>query len=297
MPRQSTTALLLGCYAVLVVTAVAGMWFGLLVVPLPWPLTFVLVLLPFGFSVLHASGSMGYRRGLFLMLLTVVVSLLAESVGVLTAAVFGPYDYTSVLGPRFLGLVPYIVPMTWFVLVYPSYVVAEWIVPAGWAGQRRRLSVAGLGATAVTAVDVALDPIMVEAGAWVWHVHGAFFGIPVRNYIGWWLTAFSVLYLYLCSCGIGSAQPSGRSTSFARLATLSYTVFAFGGIGACLHMRLVHPALAGMLATAPWIIAGLQSSRGDRTAVLHHARPVERQESSFLASIGSKMAVFRCIRL
>ena len=84
MVGYSATILLLGCYAVLVAAAVAGASSGLLVIPFPWPVTFMIVLLAFGFSVLHASRSMGCRHGLLLMFLTVVVSLLAEIVGVLT---------------------------------------------------------------------------------------------------------------------------------------------------------------------------------------------------------------------
>jgi len=182
------TVFFLGCYVTAFAATVMGLWLGLLVVPFPWPVTFALVLPSFVFCVLHACRSMGRRGGLFLMLLTLVVSLLAESVGVLTSVVFGPYHYTDVCGPCFLGMVPYTVPLVWFILVYPSYVIAEWLVPVGWAGQKRSLVVAGCGATAVTAVDLALDPVMVGAGAWVWHVNGAFFGIPVQNYLGWWLT-------------------------------------------------------------------------------------------------------------
>jgi len=255
---------LLECYAILFAGTVLGVCLGYLVVPFRWPLTLMLVLLPFGFALVHACRSMGYRRGLLLMSLAVAASLLTESVGVLTAAVFGPYHYTPVLGPRFLGLVPYTVPMVWFALVYPSYVVAEWLVPVGWVGRRRRLAVAGLGATVVTAVDMALDPVMVEAGAWVWQVHGAFFGIPLQNYVGWWLTAFAILGLYQWSCAIRLPQPPAGSAALARLALFSYGLFAFGAVGTALHMKLAGPALAAMLAIGPWVTAGLWSMRRTR---------------------------------
>jgi len=261
---ERLAATLLGCYAISVAAMVLAVWFGLLAVPLPWPLTFALVVPPFAFAILHACGSIGWRRALFLVSLTVAASLLAESVGVLTAVVYGRYYYTTVLGPRFLGLVPYVVPMVWFALVYPSYVVAEWLVPGRWVGPQRHMAVAGLGATAVTAVDVALDPVMVEAGAWVWQVRGIFFGIPVQNYLGWWLTAFAILGLCRRSCAIHRPRPPAASASLARLAMFSYAAFAFGAMVTALHMRLAGPAVAALLATTPWVTAGLTSTRGAR---------------------------------
>lgn len=261
---SSPTVVLLGCYSILLSATVLAVWFGILAVPLQWPLTCLLALLPFAFAAVHACRNMGRRPGLLLLFLTVTVSLLSESVGVLTAAVFGPYRYTSVLGPSFFGLVPYMVPMVWFVLLYPSYVIAEWLVPTAWTPGRRRVAVASLAATVVTAVDMALDPVMVEAGAWVWQAPGIFFGIPVQNYVGWWLTAFVILGLYLRSCGVRLTRPPARSASFAKLAIFSYAVFAFATIGMALHMRLVGPALTALLATGVWVTAGLRSTRAAR---------------------------------
>jgi len=187
--------------------------------------------------------------------------------GVLTSVVFGPYHYTDVCGPCFLGMVPYTVPLVWFILVYPSYVIAEWLVPVGWAGQKRSLVVAGCGATAVTAVDLALDPVMVGAGAWVWHVNGAFFGIPVQNYLGWWLTVFVIVSIYLRLGALPRVWRPVRSVSVVRLAILSYGVFAIATIAVALHMRLPGPAFAALLITGIWVAAGLYSTREAQTGM------------------------------
>jgi uncharacterized membrane protein len=57
--------------------------------------------------------------------LVCAVSLLFESVGVATGLVYDPYHYTNKLGPLFLGLVPYLIPMAWFMMSYPSFVIAD----------------------------------------------------------------------------------------------------------------------------------------------------------------------------
>ncbi len=42
-----------------------------------------------------------------------VVSLLFESVGVATGWIYGAYHYAQLLGPLLLGLVPYLIPLSW----------------------------------------------------------------------------------------------------------------------------------------------------------------------------------------
>jgi uncharacterized membrane protein len=245
------------CYSMLYAGIVIAVWLDVLEVPLRWPLTLSLLLLPFMFALLHASRSMGWRDGMLLLFLSVAVSLFLESVGVLTGVVFGSYRYTTVLGPSFLGLVPYMIPMAWFTLVYPSYVIAEWLVPAQWIPWQRRLAVAALGATVVTGVDMAVDPVMVAAGGWIWQVRGVFFGVPAHNYFGWWLTAFAMIGSFLCSSESSLKKSFGCSASFARLAMFSYATIGFGAVGIAWHMRLEGPALIGLSVTSGWVTAGL----------------------------------------
>ena len=40
-------------------------------------------------------------------------------------------------------------------------------------------------------LDLFIDPIAVEAGYWVWFVHGTvYYGIPLLNYVGWFVLMF-----------------------------------------------------------------------------------------------------------
>ena len=44
--------------------------------------------------------------------------------------------------------------------------------------------------------DFCLDPIRSTIdGAWVWEDGGAYYGVPISNYFGWYLTVF-LIYLY-----------------------------------------------------------------------------------------------------
>ena len=105
------------------------------------------------------------------------------------------YHYTDVLGVKFLGLVPYLIPIAWFMMSYPSFVIADRLMPSLLKRWQRILAVAAVGGLLMTAWDVIMDPIMVVGGNWVWDVKGAYFGIPLQNYWSWWLTIFTTFAL------------------------------------------------------------------------------------------------------
>jgi uncharacterized membrane protein len=229
--------------------------------PMLTPLT---NLLGFGFALLHASQRWNWRAALTLFVVSFVISLAYESLGVATGLVYGPYHYTEKLGPKFLGLVPYLIPAAWFMMMYPSLVIAERIAPRG-EGWKRALIVAALGGIIMTAWDVVMDPMMVRGGHWVWDVKGAYFGIPLQNYWGWWLTMFSVFLVNWLIASRNGEQAKAwtersRRLKDDRLAVISYTITALSGILACLDPDIVSElggaALAGFFAMCPWALMG-----------------------------------------
>jgi uncharacterized membrane protein len=176
------------------------------------------------------------------------VSLLFESIGVATGVVYGPYHYTDKLGSLFLGLVPYLIPVAWFMMSYPSFVIADRLIPAGWKYWYRILSVAAVGGLVMTAWDLVMDPIMVASGHWVWDINGAYHGIPLQNFWGWWLTVFSTFALYLLISGKASKSIEGK---FDRLAIISYGVTALGIVIVSLVSDAGELALIGFFAMMP----------------------------------------------
>ncbi len=218
-------------------------------------LTPITTLFGFGFALLHASQRRDWRFALTLFAVSFVVSLTFESVGVATGLVYGPYHYTDKLGAKFLGLVPYIIPAAWFMMMYPSQVIAERLAPRG-DGWMRGLSIAALGGIIMTAWDVVMDPMMVHGGHWVWEVNGPYFGVPLQNYWGWWLTTFTVFLIHWLITRRSAGQPNVKDD---RLVLISYAVTGLGAILVCLDPNLPNlagAALAGIFAMLPWFALG-----------------------------------------
>jgi uncharacterized membrane protein len=94
---------------------------------------------------------------------------------------------------------------------------------------------------------------MVAGGHWVWDTNGAYFGIPLQNFWGWWLTVFTTyaLYLWLERKGIRV-----KGTGDDRLAVLSYLVTALGIILASFLSGAGALGLIGLFAMLPWVIMG-----------------------------------------
>jgi uncharacterized membrane protein len=215
--------------------------------------TALITLTGFGFALLHASQREGWNRALRLLGLVLAVSLLFESVGVATGLVYGPYHYTDKLGPRFLGLVPYLIPVAWFMMSYPAFVIADRLVPSGWKRWQRLLGVAAIGGLAMTAWDLVMDPVMVAGGHWVWDVNGAYHGIPLQNFWGWWLTVFVTYALYLLLAG---KRESSLDASSDGLPLLSYLVTACGITLGSLVNGAGELGLIGTFAMLPWVVTG-----------------------------------------
>jgi len=253
MPVRKTASIFLILYAGLTLYTVLGVIIGWSLPPIMTPLN---TLLAFVFAVLHGSQRLGWKNSLLLLGITFTVSLAFESVGVATGWVYGSYHYTAKLGPKFLGLVPLLIPLAWFMMSYPSFIIAVNLVPKDLNPAVWRVSTAVVGALVMTAWDLAMDPMMVAGGNWIWDQPGAFFGIPLQNYWGWWLTIFLAVLIFFSVSKISPTSLSGSNNSADYQVLISYAITGLSVVIVDLKIGLAGPALSGLMAMLPWILLG-----------------------------------------
>ncbi len=115
------------------------------------------------------------------------LSLGAELLGTATGFPFGVYRYTELLGPRVAGLVPLLIPFSWFMMAFPCYVVALGMT-------KGRIGRWGIGALLLTTWDLTLDPAMSSLTRyWIWEVPGPYYGMPAVNLAGWFATGVAIM--------------------------------------------------------------------------------------------------------
>lgn len=138
----------------------------------------------------------GGRAALRFMACTLAIAWLAEGIGLQGNWLFGgAYRYHSAVQPVLPGGVPVFIPLAWFVLAGFSVMLLRGLKtthPDGTRDARRILFKAAFSAVGVAAYDLALDPIAVSVGLWTWDQPGWYFGVPLMNFVGWWVVAFII---------------------------------------------------------------------------------------------------------
>lgn len=186
----------------LLVLILTGLYLGIRqILSLPLSNTAVLlsfIVLFFIVVVLHGWETLGIRECLVFFLLAYSIALFYEYTDALGFGILVDctWSYGSVLGPKVLGKIPFVIPLVWSILMYCSFTmtnilfrrirttpVSEETFSLRWLGM-----IVGMGIVAglITAsLDLLIDPVMVAMGAWSWSAQGQFFGIPLWNYEGW----------------------------------------------------------------------------------------------------------------
>ena len=143
----------------------------------------------------------------------------------------GHHRYGNMLVPR-LGSVPVIIPLAWFMMIYPSWRVAGVLARAIDSDSLLgRSTQALIAAMVMTAWDMVMDPGNTAAGLWVWESSGIYFGVPRQNYLGWILTTF-LIYWTMSILSNGGQQSAIVNRGFSVLPILVYAVYAVRYIAA-----------------------------------------------------------------
>ena len=154
--------------------------------------------------------AIGWRRTATFFACAVPISLASELIGTGTGWPFGNYAYTSFLGYKVAGHVPFSIPLSWFYVGFASVLLGS-AIAAGRDLRPRGVWSVGLGVWFLTVWDLVLDPAMAHRSLavrfWNWSETGPYFGMPIQNFIGWSATGliFMSLARWLWRRGAGSS--------------------------------------------------------------------------------------------
>jgi uncharacterized membrane protein len=177
------------------------------------------------FVLIHGSKRYGWDNLFIFFGITFLISWSIESVSIALGAPFGAFHYTDLLGAR-IGAVPMAVMPAYFVAGYLAWTMGTiFLGTLGTGMERRNLFLVPFIASFIMVMwDFCLDPIKSTIeGAWVWEEGGAYFGVPISNFIGWYLTIFLIyqlfaLYLYR----FGTNKPVAQGRTYWTLAPVMY---------------------------------------------------------------------------
>ncbi len=118
------------------------------------------------------------------------LSFSAEHMGTGYGIPFGGYSYTGLLGWKLGGRVPFLIPVSWFLMAVPAWVIAR----RAFRDQHEAVGRVLFGALWLVLWDLALDPAMSYLTPyWLWEETGPYYGMPWINLLGWYVTGLALL--------------------------------------------------------------------------------------------------------
>jgi lycopene beta-cyclase len=170
----------------------------------------------------------------------------SEAIGSRVGVPFGDYHYTDVLQPQ-VAHVPVLIPLAWLMMMPPAWAVGALVAPGTPVLQWI------VAAAAFTAWDVYLDPMMVSWDFWRWPKGGRYLGIPLVNYLGWFVVAFVITAL-IAVIGRFVGVPFVTGVPTAPLVLVYAVTWVLMLIGQFAFWRLRASAAAGFVAMGIFVV-------------------------------------------
>jgi putative membrane protein len=159
------------------------------------------------------------------------------------------------MGPKISGL-PVLLALAWVGMGYLSWVVSLALL----GGENkplsgRRIVLMPLVASFVmTAWDLSMEAVWADVDhGWVWLDGGSYYGVPISNFLGWFLTAY--VFYQLFALYIRNRETIPSRTSHWSLAILFYALCALGNL-----LMIAPSSLGGVFVDATgkrWMIPSI----------------------------------------
>jgi uncharacterized membrane protein len=190
------------------------------------------VLPPIVFALIHGAMFYWTRGILIFFAICLVVGNIFENVGVRTGFPFGSYYFADLMGPK-LFAVPIQLGLAYLGMAYLSWTLARVILGNMRSPVTRShvMTLPLIAAFIMVAWDFSQDPVWSTVlHLWIWPQGGVYFGVPVSNFLGWYLTVYVFYQLFALYLQGRSINPDPLPSSYWNVAILFYAVSAAGNI-------------------------------------------------------------------
>ncbi len=133
----------------------------------------------------------GLGRGALILLCLSAFILIMETIAVKTGLPYGKFSYGGAIGYKILGATPWPIAFAYTPLLLGAFWLARKVT-------EKKISVL-LVALFATVAHFVIDPGLARMELWKWETAGPFYGVPVMNFAGWFITALvgATLLTYL----------------------------------------------------------------------------------------------------
>ena len=163
------------------------------------PIVQVVQFLPmFVFAFFHGVQKYGKKNMLIWFVITWIVSNFFEGLSIAMGFPFGNYHYT--VGLEFsIWQVPVLIMVSYFAIVYSSWITALAVT------NHLNKKIEGIykflipitAAVVMTMWDLVTDPQAANINkSWIWEDGGAYFNVPISNFIGWVFVVYVFLQIF-----------------------------------------------------------------------------------------------------
>jgi putative membrane protein len=191
---------------------------------------------------IHAIVALGWSEVAIFAASCLTITFAMENIGTTTGFPFGRYAF--LVGARLphVGSIPIIVGALYFGMGYASWVMASLLVGHRVERPKTRYALVAVplvAAFVMTQWDVVMDPSGSTLGkAWAWYDSGAYFGVPLSNFLGWLL----VTWLYFQAFAIISYRRRAKADYVWRpRAFWSFPILLYLAAGLCHIPQMLAP--------------------------------------------------------
>jgi uncharacterized membrane protein len=190
------------------------------------------VLSPAVFALIHGKITYSLRGILTFIVICLVVGNFFENLSIRTGFPFGHYYFTDLMGPKIFQ-VPVLLGLAYVGMAYLSWIIGTLILgdSRGPLVGSRVITLPLVASFIMVAWDLSQDPVWSTIlHAWIWQQGGAYFGVPVSNFLGWYFTVYVIYQLFALYLQGRAIYPQPPPASYWHLALLFYSISVAGNI-------------------------------------------------------------------